>query len=269
MWSAGKKIELKSPREIDLMRSAGELVGRILDEISTIAKPGATTRQMDTLARERISAAGAEALFLGVENPQARFPFPAAICASVNEEIVHGVPDDRPLADGDIVSIDCGVRLKGYCGDSARTFAIGAISSEAQRLLDVTRAALEIAVEEIRAYARWSSVARKMQACVEDAGFGVVKDFVGHGIGREMHEEPKVPNYVDRDRRNDFDLVPGMVIAVEPMVAAGDASFMYRDDDRWSVITRDRSLAAHFEHTLAVTDSGAEVLTPVGRWSPA
>ena len=268
MWAAGKKIELKSPREIELMRAAGGLVGRILDEITGLVKPGATTAELDAVARRRIDEAGAEALFLGVENPQAKYPFPAAVCASLNEEIVHGVPDDRPLKEGDIISIDVGVRLKGYCGDSARTFAVGAIAPEARRLLDVTRTALEIAVREIKPFGRWSTVAHQMQACVEDAGFGVVKDFVGHGIGREMHEEPKVPNYVDRERRGGFDLVPRLTIAVEPMVAAGNPTFMYRDDDRWAVITRDRSLAAHFEHTLAVTDKGVEILTPVGVSAP-
>ncbi len=262
MWSA-TKIELKSPRELRLMRAAGRLVAEILDEIALLARPGATTREMDETAQRRITDAGAQALFLGVVNPQASFPFPARVCASVNEAVVHGIPDDRPLENGDIVSIDCGVRLKGYCGDHARTFAVGDVSLEAQRLLDVTRQTLEVAVREMRPHRRWSEVAAAMQKCVEDAGFGVVREFVGHGIGREMHEEPKVPNYVDRDRRADFELLSGMTLAVEPMVSAGRPEVVFADEDRWTVITSDRSLAAHFEHCIAVTDRGAEVLTRV------
>ena len=243
------------------MRAAGALVADVLDALADIAQPGGTTAEMNAVAERMIADAGATALFLGVVNPQARFPFPACICASVNEEVVHGIPDDRPLKAGDIVSIDCGVRLNGYCGDSARTFAIGEVSARTQKLLDVTQETLNIALREIRPYKRWSSVARLMQRCVEDAGFGVVREFVGHGIGREMHMEPKVPNYVERDRRADFELVPGMTLAIEPMVSAGRPEVTFRDRDRWSVITKDRQLAAHYEHTVAVTPQGAEALT--------
>ncbi|MBN2446706.1 MAG: type I methionyl aminopeptidase [Phycisphaerae bacterium] len=260
MWSA-PKIELKSPRELALMRNAGRLLGRVLDEIGMMVRPGVTSRELDELADQRIREAGATALFRGVKNPAARFPFPACICASLNEAVVHGIPDDRPLEAGDVLSVDCGLRLKGYCSDSARTYAVGEVSLEARKLLAVTKEALDIAVREIRPRIKWSAVAEKMQKCVEDAGFGVVREFVGHGIGREMHEEPKIPNYVDRDQRLDFELLPGMTLAIEPMVAAGGPEVDYRDDDRWTVITKDRSLAAHFEHTVAVTTSGAEVLT--------
>lgn len=262
MIAQSAKIVLKSPREIELMRAAGKLVHDILDEVGTRTKPGVTTGELDQLVSERIAAAGAQALFRGVKNTEARFPFPASICASVNEAVVHGIPDNRPLHEGDIVKVDCGVRLKGYCGDSARTYVIGKASPKVQRLLHITQEALDIAVREIRPGIRWSRVAKLMQACVEDAGFGVVRNFVGHGIGREMHEEPKVPNYHDRDdKKVDFELLPGMTIAVEPMVTAGRPEVEFADRSKWTVVTKDRGWAAHFEHTIAVTRDGADVLT--------
>ncbi len=261
MWGVGARIELKSPREIELMRAAGQLVCQVLDELEQMARPGVSTLEMDAVASRMITEAGAKALFFGVEHAQAKFPFPASICASVNEAVVHGIPDDRPLEDGDIVSVDCGVRLKGYCGDSARTFAIGKVADETAQLLRVTRETLELAIREMKPHKRWSTVARKMQQHVEQAGFGVVREFVGHGIGREMWEEPKVPNYVDREGRGDFQLLPGVTIAVEPMVSLGSPKVCFGDRDGWKVITRDRSPAAHFEHSLAMTEAGVEILT--------
>lgn len=262
MISGNQRIVIKSARETELMRAAGRLVCEVLDALEQETAPGVTTARLDELARQRIDAAGATALFLGVRNPQARFPFPAHICASVNDAVVHGIPDERPLREGDIVSIDVGVRLNGYCGDSARTFAVGSVAPRTRRLLDATRGALDTAIREMRPGIRWSQVARRIQKTVESQGFGVVREFVGHGIGRDMHEEPKVPNYVDRSNRaSDFDLVPGMTLAIEPMVTAGRPEVEYLDRDRWTVVTKDRSLAAHFEHTVAVTESGALVLT--------
>jgi methionyl aminopeptidase len=262
MGSDAARIVIKSQREIELMRAAGRLVYEILCEIESHIRPGASTAELDEIAERMIRQAGASALFKGVENPQARFPFPASICASVNEEVVHGIPSERALAGGDIVSIDCGVRLDGYCGDAARTFAVGGVGPRAQALIDATHEVLELAIREIRPHVRWSSVARRMQKYIESRGFGVVREFVGHGIGREMHEEPKIPNYVDRSQRGtDFELVPGMTLAIEPMVTAGDAAVEFRDADRWSVVTKDRSLAAHFEHSLAVTETGSSVLS--------
>jgi methionyl aminopeptidase len=262
MRSAASRIVIKSAREIELMRAAGRLVHQVLREIEAHVRPGATTADLDRIAERRIGEAGAVALFKGVRNPQARYPFPASICSSVNEEVVHGIPNDRPLAEGDIVSVDCGVRLDGYCGDSAVTIAVGRPSRRAQRLMDATRGALEIAIRETRPHVRWSRVARPMQKYIEDRGFGVVREFVGHGIGREMHEEPKIPNYVERATLDsDFELVPGMTLAIEPMVTAGDPAVEFRDRDRWSVVTKDRSLAAHFEHVVAVTEKGASVLS--------
>jgi methionyl aminopeptidase len=262
MWTSVPEIGIKTADQIELMRKAGQLVAAVLDEISTLARPGETTAQMDVVARRMISAAGAEALFLGVENPQARYPFPAAICSSLNEEVVHGIPNDRPLKSGDVLSVDCGVRLEGFCGDSARTFAVGSIHPDARRLLKVTKETLDLAIREIKPGRMWSEVARLMEQHVVQAGFGVVREFVGHGIGQEMHEEPKVPNYDDGNRRLDFELQPGMTLAVEPMVSAGSPDVVFGDpSDRWAVVTKDRSLAAHFEHVIAVTDSGADVLT--------
>jgi len=262
MSTATPKIVIKSPREIELMRAAGRLVCGILDELEEHVRPGGTTAELNEMASRRIRDAGATALFLGVRNPQARYPFPASICSSVNEEVVHGVPNERPLKEGDIVKVDCGVRLRGYCGDSARTFAVGRVSPTARRLMEVTRATLDLAIREIRPYARWSAIARKMQRFVQEHGYGVVREFVGHGIGREMHEEPKVPNYVERDKNAvDFQLLPGMTLAIEPMVTAGRPEVEFRDRDRWTVVTKDRSLAAHYEHMIAVTETGVTILT--------
>ncbi len=255
-------IILKSQREIDLMRKAGHLVYQVHEEVRETVKPGITTAELNELAEKRIADAGATALFKGVVNPQARIAFPAALCISVNEEIVHGIPGDRVLNEGDIVSVDCGVRLEGYCGDAARTLAIGEIDENAQKLLDVTENTLKLAIEEMAPDRMWGEVASKMQEYVEQNGFSVVRDFVGHGIGQQMHEEPKVPNYHDRKQaKSDFRLRSNMTIAVEPMVNAGTHEVRYSDADRWVIVTRDGSWAAHFEHTLAMTDKGVVILT--------
>lgn len=262
MGVAAGKVVVKSPREIELMRDAGRVVCRVLDALGGMIGPGVTTAQLDAEAARIIKDAGATALFLGVRNPQARFPFPASICSSVNDEVVHGIPGARALCEGDIVSVDCGVRLKGYCGDAARTYAVGQISALDRQLLDVTQACLAVAVEQMRPGVRWSDVARQIQACAERAEFGVVREFVGHGIGREMHEDPKVPNYDDRrQRRDDFELVPGMTLAVEPMITAGRPAVEFKDAARWTVATKDGSNAAHFEHTIAIMPTGNSVLT--------
>ena len=255
-------IILKSAREIGLMREAGRLVHDVLSDLEGLVRPGVTTGALNEVAERRIADAGATALFKGVVNPQARFAFPAALCTSVNDEVVHGIPGQRVLREGDIVSVDCGVRLDGYCGDSARTFAVGRLSQDARRLLDVTRATLELAIHEVRAGRMWSEIARQLQRYVEDRGMAVVRDFVGHGIGQEMHEEPKVPNYADgRQSAGDFRLEPNMTLAIEPMVNLGTGEVRFGDANRWAVVTRDGKYAAHFEHTVAVTENGADVLT--------
>lgn len=258
----GVTASLKSPDQIEQMRRAGRVVFRVLERVRQMTAPGMTTGELNREAERLIAEAGAEPLFRGVQTSQTKFPFPAALCTSVNEEVVHGIPSDRVLQAGDIVSVDCGVRLDGYCGDSATTIGVGLVDAEVARLMEVTREALEIAVREIRPRRWWSDVAARMQKHVESAGFSVVREFVGHGIGQQMHEEPKVPNYVDpRERRLDFVLMPGLVIAVEPMVNMGTAAVHYADATGWPVATRDGRYAAHFEHTIAVTSAGADVLT--------
>ncbi len=245
------------------MRAAGRLVHEILAAIRSAVRVGTTTEELDALADQMIRQAGAEALFKGQTTAQAKVPYPKAICTSVNEEVVHGIPSGRRLKEGDIISIDVGVRLSGYCGDAATTIPVGQVTPQVRRLLDVTERALGIAVEETRPGRRWSEVARQMQAHVEGAGFSVVRDFVGHGIGREMHEDPKVPNFVERHgRQNEIRLQPGLVLAVEPMVNMGTAKVKYAPGGLgWVVVTQDGKWAAHFEHTLAVTDDGVDVLT--------
>ena len=255
-------IVLKSAREIELMRRAGALVANVLDHACARVAPGVSTGELSADAERMIAEAGAEALFKGVVNPAAKYPFPAALCTSVNDEVVHGVPGHRVLREGDVISIDCGVRLDGYCGDSARTVAVGEVGEDARRLLEVTGAALELAIAEMNVGCMWSEVSRRIQQLVESAGMSVVREFVGHGIGQEMHEDPKVPNYYDRShRRSDFHLERGLTLAVEPMVTLGAGDVKYADADAWAIVTKDGRYAAHFEHTVAVTEEGVDVLT--------
>lgn len=244
------------------MRQAGVVVADVLSELQRIAAPGVTTGHLDSVALRMTAEAGADALFKGVRSPQARKPFPGAICASINDEVVHGIPSDTvSLKDGDILSIDFGVRLNGYCGDAALTVAIGSISETNRRLMDATREALDIAISMARPGVKWSQVAGRMQKHAESAGFSVVRDFVGHGIGTRMHEDPKVPNFVSEDLLDDdILLTEGMVIAVEPMINAG--SYAVRTlGNGWTVATKDGRFSAHFEHTIAIVKGGCEVLT--------
>jgi methionyl aminopeptidase len=244
------------------MRQAGAVVAGVLSKLQECAKAGVTTAQLDEIALRMTAEAGAEALFKGVRSPQARRPFPGAICASVNEEVVHGIPSKGTvLADGDILSIDFGVRLGGYCGDSAVTIPIGRISPEKRRLLETTKETLDVAIAEAAPGVRWSQVAGKMQRHAEAAGFSVVREFVGHGIGKQMHEEPKVPNFVSEDLlADDIVLAEGMILAVEPMVNAGTHGVRVLPNG-WTVVTRDGRCSAHFEHTIAIVAGGCEVLT--------
>lgn len=255
-------ITLRSAREIELIRKAGAIVADVLSKLHEMAKPGVTTAQLDAVALDMTAKAGAQALFKGVRSPQARDPFSGAICASINEQVVHGIPSaDAVLKEGDILSIDFGVRLNGYCGDAAVTVGIGEISQERRRLMDTTRQVLELAIANCAPSVKWSYVAGKMQEYAEVAGFSVVKDFVGHGIGREMHEEPRVPNFVSSDLlANDFVLERGMILAVEPMINAGSEDVRTLKNG-WTVVTRDSKCSAHFEHTIAIIDEGCEVLT--------
>ena len=258
-------ITLRSRREIELMRKAGAVVAAVLLKLKEIAEPGMTTAWLDSVALQMVADAGAEALFKGVRSPVARIPFPGAICASINEQVVHGIPsEDTKLKNGDILSIDFGVRLNGYCADSAVTVAIGGISDGKRRLMDVTKRVLDIAIEKSAPAVRWSQVAAEMQRCAESAGFSVVKDFVGHGIGRKMHEEPRVPNFVSNDLlTNDIVLTEGMALAIEPMVNTGTSAVRTLKNG-WTVVTRDGKSSAHFEHTIVIVENGCEVLTVKG-----
>ena len=244
------------------MRQAGAVVAGVLSKLQECAKPGVSTAQLDQLALRMTAEAGAEALFKGVRSPQARRPFPGAICASVNDEVVHGIPSKGTvLKEGDILSIDFGVRLNGYCGDSALTVAVGSISPEKRQLVETTRGTLDVAIAEARPGVKWSQVAAKMQQYAEAAGFSVVREFVGHGIGTEMHADPKVPNFVSKDLlADDIVLAEGMVLAVEPMVNAGGYRVRVLPNG-WTVVTRDGACSAHFEHTIAIVAGGCEVLT--------
>jgi len=206
--------------------------------------------------------AGAQALFKGVRTPTSKIPFPGAICASINEQVVHGIPSENTkLKLGDILSIDFGVRLDCYCADAAVTIAIGEISEAKRRLMDVTKHVLDIAIAKSVPGVKWSQVAAEMQQYAESAGFSVVRDFVGHGIGRKMHEEPRVPNFVNDDLlANDIVLAEGMVLAVEPMINAGSSAVRTLRNG-WTVVTKDRKCSAHFEHTIAIVENSCEVLT--------
>lgn len=246
------------------MRRSGAVVANVLSKLKEMAEPGITTGRLDSVAFQMAADAGAEALFKGVRSPMTNSPFPGAICASINEQVVHGIPSENiRLRDGDILSVDFGVRLNGYCGDSAITIPIGNISEEKQRLLDVTEHTLQIAVEKSRPSIRWSQVAAEMQQYAESAGYSVVRDFVGHGIGREMHEEPKVPNFVSNELlAEDIFLVEGMALAVEPMINAGSCAVRTLKNG-WTVVTRDGKSSAHFEHTIVIVANGCEVMTVV------
>ena len=259
-------ITLRSRREIELIRRAGAVVADVLSKLKEIAEPGVTTARLDNVAVQMTADAGVEALFKGVRNPMSQIPFPGAICASINEQVVHGIPSENiKLKDGDILSVDFGVRLNGYCADAAVTIAIGEISEDRSRLMDVTKRVLDIAIEKSAPSVRWSRIAAEMQNCAESAGFSVVKDFVGHGIGRKMHEEPRVPNFVSNELlANDVVLVEGMVLAVEPMINAGSSSVRTLKNG-WTVVTRDGKCSAHFEHTIAIVKNGCEILTIKGR----
>jgi methionyl aminopeptidase len=255
-------INLRSRREIDLMRRAGKVVARVLSQLQQEIEPGISTGHLDRIAIRIANEAGADCLFKGVRNPYASIPFPGAICASLNEQVVHGIPSDRViLKSGDILSVDFGVRLEGYCGDAATTVAVGSILPERQSLIDTTRRLLEIAVQRMAPGVKWSEIAGAMESCARKAGFSVVKDFVGHGIGTEMHEDPKVPNFVSDDLiRSDIVLKEGMVLAVEPMVNMGRGAVRTLSDG-WTVVTRDRQCSAHFEHTIVVVSGGCDILT--------
>ncbi|MBQ0102682.1 MAG: type I methionyl aminopeptidase [Prevotellaceae bacterium] len=250
-------VYLKTDDEIELLREANLLVGKTLAELAKIIRPGVTTRQLDVLAETVIRDNGAEPTFKGFPNPYGP-AFPASICTSVNEQVVHGIPNDIPLKEGDIVSVDCGTRLNGFCGDSCYTFAVGEISDEARQLLRITKESLYKGIEQAVAGHRLGDISNAVQTHCEAQGYGVVREFVGHGIGHEMHEDPQVPNF---GRKGNGPLLKsGLCIAIEPMITMG-AKEVYLQEDRWGVVTRDKSLAAHFEHTICVRRGKADILS--------
>lgn len=252
------RIKLKTPDEIDEMRPACRLVAQTLVRVQKMVRPGITTGEIDRFIEEVFREHGATSLFKGYPG---KTPFPAVTCISVNEEVVHGIPGPRKLEEGDLVSIDTGCNLGGWCGDSAITVGVGKISPERQRLWDVAEETLALAIREMGRQRKWSQVARRMQEFVVAQGYSVVEQFVGHGIGRLMHEEPQVPNYLTRSwMKHDFWLDEGLVIAIEPMVNMGSKRVRVRPD-HWTVETVDQKPSVHVEHTVAITSRGVEVLT--------
>lgn len=246
-------IIIKTNREIELMRRAGRLVGEALLEIENSIKPGITTEELDRIAEKYIVKHNAKPSFKGY------YGFPASICASVNEEVVHGIPSKRKvLREGDIVSIDCGAVLDGYHGDAARTFAVGKISDKAEKLIEVTKGSFFKGVEKAVLGNRLTDISAAVQEYVEGFGFSVVRDYVGHGIGSNMHEEPEVPNY-GRPGRGPK-LVKGMTLAIEPMVNIGRYNVSIQPNN-WTVVTMDGSLSAHYENTIVILENGPEILT--------
>jgi methionyl aminopeptidase len=249
----------KSPEEIERMARAGAVVADVLALIGERAHPGVTTEELDTLAGEFIRSQGGEPTFKGYRG------YPASICASPNDLVVHGIPGPYALADGDVLSVDVGVTLEGFVADSAYTFPIGEIPPEAERLLEACQAALAAGIAQCRDGNRLSDISHAIQAVTEENGFSVVRSLVGHGVGRSMHEEPQIPNYGEPGRGPR--LSPGMTFAIEPMITAGSPEVVLHDDE-WSISTADGSLAAHFEHTVAITEAEPRILTaartPVG-----
>jgi len=245
-------IILKSSREIELMREAGRIVALALEKMRESVKPGITTADLDAIAEEIIKANGARPLFKGYGG------FPKSICTSINEEVVHGIPSLRLLKSGDIISIDIGAEKNGYCGDAAVTLAVGDVDPEALKLLEVAETSLYKGIEQAVVGNRLTDISHAIQTHAESHGYSVVREYVGHGIGRKMHEDPKVPNYGMPGRGPR--LTSGLVLAIEPMVNMGTYHVEVLQDN-WTVVTRDRKLSAHFEHTVAITDNGPRILT--------
>lgn len=247
----GGRPILKTPGELDLMHEANAIVHEILQGIDERIAPGVTTRALDRWAEETIRSKGGVPAFLKYRG------FPATLCTALNDVIVHGIPDDRPLEEGDIVGLDCGVLFKGYCGDAARTYAVGRISEEAEQLMRVTRESLYLGVQQMRPGRTLGDLGHAVQRHVRAHGFSIVKQFVGHGVGMSLHEDPQVPNFGKRGKG--MQLRPGLVLAIEPMVNAGSKK-VKNDPDGWTARTLDGSLSAHFEYSVAVTPEGPRVL---------
>lgn len=252
-------IELKSADELDVMREAGRVVARALEAVRAQAKPGVRLRELDEIARTVIDEAGAVPLFLDYHPSWAPGPFPGVICASVNDAVVHGIPDDRVLSDGDLLSVDCGARVDGWCGDAAVTFSVGAARPEDTALTDAARQALADGIAATRPGGRIGDISHAVGVVGRSAGYGIPELVGGHGVGRSMHEAPFVAN--DGAAGKGAPLRPGLVVAIEPMFLAGGADDVAHAPDGWELRTADGSRAAHVEHTVAVTDDGPRVLT--------
>jgi methionyl aminopeptidase len=246
-------INLKSERDLEVMRPAGVVAATVLEEVATFIQPGVTTREVDDFAAARMRHYEAKSAFLGYRK------YPCNICISVNEQVVHGLAGPRRLEFGDIVSLDVGVMYHGFIGDTARTVAVGGCDVQAQRLMDVTEQALHIGIAHAMPGNRVVDISRAVQNFVEGNGYSVVREFVGHGVGRSVHEEPQVPNFVEKNKKSEK-LRPGMTIAIEPMVNGGGPEVMVLKDG-WTVVTKDGRLSAHFEHTVLITGGQAEILT--------
>ena len=249
-------ITLKSKRELDIMRSANRIVGEILTELKPLCQPGITTVDLDRLAEEKTKQRGALPAFKGYRG------FPKTLCTSINQEVVHGIPGNRVLSEGDILGLDFGVIYEGYYGDSAVTIPIGPVSGELADLVRVTEESLFLGIEEMKPGNHLSDISRAIQAHAESHGYSLVKEFGGHGIGRRLHEEPMVLNYVVHGNGRGIKLKPGLVLAIEPMVNIGKDSVRIQPDG-WTVVTLDGKPSAHFEHTIAITEEGPEILTKV------
>lgn len=250
-------LYLKTEEEIELLRKANLLVSSTLAEIAKVIRPGVTTKELDNLAEQFIRDHGAVPTFKGYPNPYGS-PFPASICTSVNQVVVHGIPDDTILQDGDIVSVDCGTQIDGFCGDSCYTFCVGEVNEETKKLLKTTKESLYKAIEQALPGRRIGDIGYAVQHYCESQGYGVVREFVGHGIGKEMHEDPQVPNYGTRGTGKQ--LRNGLSIAIEPMITQGSPKLRMLDD-RWTVETCDGQCAAHFEHTIAIHGGKADILS--------
>jgi methionyl aminopeptidase len=245
----------KSAQELEQMAQAGTIVSDTLSLLGENIRPGTTTAELDRLADEFIRSRGGVPTFKGYRGP---YPYPASICTSPNDVVVHGIPDEYALVEGDILSVDVGVTLDGFVADSAYTFPVGEIDRETERLLEVCEAALHAGIEQARAGGKLTDISHSVQRVTEDAGFSVVRSLVGHGVGRDMHEDPQIPNFGEAGRGPT--LAPGMTLAIEPMITAGGHEVVVRPD-QWTIATADGSLSAHFEHTVAVTREGPRVLT--------
>lgn len=254
-------VILKSRREIEMMRRAGRIGYLILNKMAEAVAIGVSTGELNEIARVELDRVGAIATSKNYPTYKPGEGFPAETCISINDEVVHGIPGGRRLVEGDIVTLDLALKFEGYCADTAVTVPVGAVGPREVKLLDVTQKTLDLALRAIKPGRKWSEIARQMQNMVESAGFSVVREFVGHGVGRSMHEDPKVANFVNGEQlRHDFKLRPGMTFAVEPMVVAGRRDVKVLDDN-WTVVTEDGKPACHFEHTVAVTESGVDILT--------